>query len=441
MNLPKSPFLTLPDPEVAIKGSRDPLGFEVLWTGLGRRVVTNLTSVTTSVRGFTTFLLGYYFASHLIERGMAEDQFIKAFLKFEQIAAYSRFAWNPNLLGTDDVIRGAIRVVQNLRSGKGKVTISSQNTYQILSDQRMYGLWGLYSVASRNSGLINTEKQVLTSESLDFVENYILPQIDKNNSAQKLILDIMNREKYSYMPGKNGEHEVLGKLINHLHEPTYTKREKEFYAQHLLFGNKGEESFQARFWKYLTGFISDNSQLWRSQLSLLEIKGVIEVNNDNNDDLTQRLEDIINVDRLMIVCNNIFLFLLGRHGSSLKNVINDISEQMGANQIINSDYIRDIKTTIASIIGNDSTDNLLLCGDRINSGDYREAVDILINYNNEVMKGRGGSAWVVVKEGTLDIRYKDEDADLDDVPVLMNSLYSTFFLDSVKRIGRSLYGL
>ena len=43
-------FLTLEDPRAQVKGSRDPLGVQPLWSGFGRHLVRNLTTVTTSVR-------------------------------------------------------------------------------------------------------------------------------------------------------------------------------------------------------------------------------------------------------------------------------------------------------------------------------------------------------------------------------------------------------
>ena len=57
-----TPFLTDLDSHAAVKGSRGPLGIQLIWTRLGRYVVGNLTTVSNSVRDFTTLLLGYYFA-------------------------------------------------------------------------------------------------------------------------------------------------------------------------------------------------------------------------------------------------------------------------------------------------------------------------------------------------------------------------------------------
>ena len=66
-------FLTAIDPRAAIKGSRDPLGLQPIWTSLGRKLVGNLTTVTTSTRGFTTLILGLYFADELTSAGVVGE--------------------------------------------------------------------------------------------------------------------------------------------------------------------------------------------------------------------------------------------------------------------------------------------------------------------------------------------------------------------------------
>ena len=56
------PFLTALDSRAALKGSRDALGAQQLWTKLGRTVIGNLTTVSNSARDFTITLLGHHFA-------------------------------------------------------------------------------------------------------------------------------------------------------------------------------------------------------------------------------------------------------------------------------------------------------------------------------------------------------------------------------------------
>ena len=167
-------FLTDIDSRAAIRGSRDPLGLVPVWGSFGRRVVGNLTTVTGSVRGFTTTLLGYYFAREVQERegGKAESTLV-LFLKFEQLAAYCRYH-----VKKDGEFRGVERVKKVLAGGD-VVTLSARTEDQILSNQKVYGLWGLFSVASRASGLLERDEGILTSTAREFVERQYLALLSK----------------------------------------------------------------------------------------------------------------------------------------------------------------------------------------------------------------------------------------------------------------------
>ena len=134
-----------------MKGSRDPLGGQPIWSAFGRHVVTNLTTQSTSVRGFTVLLLGRYFAADLLDRGMAaREDALNIFLRMEQIGAYVRYVAH----GVEGEIRGIERVKRFVDEQRGKVVIAADRRGMILSDQKVYGLWGLYSVPARTSGLI-----------------------------------------------------------------------------------------------------------------------------------------------------------------------------------------------------------------------------------------------------------------------------------------------
>jgi hypothetical protein len=80
-----SPFLTALDSRAAVKGSRDPLGIQQILDPAGSHVVGNLTTVSDSVRDFTTLLLGYYFAARLTDELGPETE-LATFLKWEQLA-------------------------------------------------------------------------------------------------------------------------------------------------------------------------------------------------------------------------------------------------------------------------------------------------------------------------------------------------------------------
>ena len=90
-----TPFLTDLDSRAAVKGSRDPLGAQAVWTRFGRHVVGNLTTVTTSVRDFTTLLLGYLWAERISAEVGPGSELATFLKKWEQLASYSRASRPP----------------------------------------------------------------------------------------------------------------------------------------------------------------------------------------------------------------------------------------------------------------------------------------------------------------------------------------------------------
>ena len=155
-------FLTLEDPNAKIKGSRDPLGALYIWSALGRQVVSNLTMQTNSVRGFTTLILGRYFVEQAIENSRLSREFaLDGFLRFEQMSAYVRHVGH----GVDRGILGIERVQSKIVEHDGLVPIGSDYEGLILGDQKVNGLWGLFSVSARASRLIPEGPIGLTSGS------------------------------------------------------------------------------------------------------------------------------------------------------------------------------------------------------------------------------------------------------------------------------------
>ena len=102
-------FISLLDDRARPKGSRDPLGFELIWTYFGRKVVGNLTTITSSLENFTVALLGFHWANELVEQAdtqTRQDSVQKYFLRYEQLAAYMRFyCGSGSIMGKNRVLR------------------------------------------------------------------------------------------------------------------------------------------------------------------------------------------------------------------------------------------------------------------------------------------------------------------------------------------------
>ena len=160
------PFLSLLDDRAKPKGSRDPLGFELIWTHYGRQVIGNLTTITGSLTNFAVAILGFKWANDLHEHFPETDRQSRirdTFLRYEQLAGYLRY------LSRDTQIMGITRVQRRMED-QSSVRFGLSAEEQILSDQACYGLWGLYSSAMRDVGLVEGDNRTPTRLGLDIAQ-------------------------------------------------------------------------------------------------------------------------------------------------------------------------------------------------------------------------------------------------------------------------------
>ncbi|TVS07938.1 MAG: hypothetical protein EA424_29185 [Planctomycetaceae bacterium] len=234
MNL--RPFFTALDPDARIKGSRDPLGFEVIWTGLGREIIGNLTTVTRSVRQFSTLLYGFHFANlaaNLSEQ--RDEQFLPSFLRFEQLAGYARFwTYHEQAVGGD--IRGIRAVRRNVREfgqKRGKLWLSQKREWLILSDQKTYGLYGMFRMAAHKSGLLDPRNdRQLSKRAKEFVTRQ-LQGLDASIQKQ-LVRHIARDTRFDLA------HSPVVAAVAKFLAPELNLAEVEFYGAHLVRGDHAE---------------------------------------------------------------------------------------------------------------------------------------------------------------------------------------------------------
>ena len=103
-------FLSLLDDRAKPKGSRDPLGFELVWSHFGRKVIGNLTTITSSMDNFAVALLGFYWANEFVEvepeRSLQHKRIRETFLRYEQLAGYIRhYGGGTDIMGITRINR------------------------------------------------------------------------------------------------------------------------------------------------------------------------------------------------------------------------------------------------------------------------------------------------------------------------------------------------
>ena len=137
-------YFTDQDPDYTVKGSRDPLGFQVIWQASARKLIPYLSTVSNSVIDFQIMCLGYYFYEK-----PPDAQFINFFIRFEQLMAYARYQ------AGDKRFNGIDKIRKFFYSGEEVVRISNKN--EILSNQRSYGIWGKYNRPFRDIGFLQKQ--------------------------------------------------------------------------------------------------------------------------------------------------------------------------------------------------------------------------------------------------------------------------------------------
>ena len=429
------PFLTRLDPRARIKGSRDPLGFQYVWTFYGRKVISNLTTVTNSLRSFTTTLLGFYFADRMVEdAGQEEEQYIESFMRFEQLAAYSRVALKDDFgreEENENEVRGILRVKRNLQEGKSRISILSD--YQILSNQRTYGLWGLYKVAAQNSGWLELDRYRLSPKAKSFVESYYLPRLAEDGQS---IIPFLERERDFEPKGKDAR---LAKSLRKILGTPVSEEEAEFYLHHLICGGEGN-IMQQGLWEIISELNNSKRFKWADSFARDElIEGIRRASLKNLSTLERRLNEIQSIESVLAPGTHLFNFMLARGASTMDKIAGEVKKEWGRS--LHSIQIDAVTEAILEgkegLIPEDAQRIISLAG-HLYEGDYRSAVQTLIDQNRSTMMRRGGSPWVSVHGNRLEANVSDEAAVLpprEAVPLLW---INSYFISSLKRVGHQI---
>lgn len=426
-----TPFLTDLDSRAAVKGSRDPLGAQAVWTRFGRHVVGNLTTVTTSVRDFTTLLLGYLWAERVsAEVGPGSE--LATFLKWEQLASYSRAKVNG-----DYSFRGTERVKQTLLQGS-RVTLSNGRPFQILSNQQTYGIWGLYSVASAASGLVEQDPVRLTSVGLQFVERYYLPQFGEagfpnGNRIVKLLSQ--SEVKVDLERADSTLSHVVAKILGR----RASEVERRFYYEHLVEGGpddptKGRQKLLA---KLLVEHAQSGEIKW-SPAFLRALEKEARAAEADSETLGYRLARIRACESVLAPAARLFAFMQGFDGKTVAAVAKIVRDQWGPRvQAVNVANIRELRYELAEI-REDISSRWIGFAESLGQGDYVSALRLLIEQNETTMQARGGAAWISEESGKLIVRVRDEQGGLPSRSELSNLWRFPYFLDSMLAVTSQL---
>lgn len=429
-------FLTDPDPRAEVRGSRDPLGLVPLWSRFGRHLVGNLTTVTTSVRGFTTTLLGYHFAREAQDQAGPEvGSTLDLFLKFEQLAGYCRHAFAG---GADD-IRGIERVKKRLAE-RSPLFLSASREDQILSNQKVYGLWGLYSGPSRASSLLQAGDNVLLPAARQFIEEHSLKALDAAGLKGGGTIVALLRQPRAELHLR-GRHARLAQTLGDLHSPSYTRLEREFYWKHLVLGGPDDSTRGMQgLLVNLMGKLPDPA----ARFDRADLRALVKLARQAGDDgerLSERLAHIDHLESVLAPAALAFSFLLSRNGQRLASVAGDIATAWGPRLgFVDVAAVEGLRAPVGEAFRDPAAgQRWAQTAAALASGDYQSLLRLLLEHNAAVMQSRSASApWATVSGGRLDVRYRDERADLRTRDELPHLWLNPYFLNSLKAVRATL---
>jgi hypothetical protein len=421
-------FLTLEDPNAKIEGSRDPLGGQPIWARFARHVVTNLTSQSTSVRGFTILLFGRYFSRRLVDEGLVgSEQALDVFLRMEQLGAYARFIGH----GVEGGIRGIERVRE--RASQNTVVIQSNREGMILSDQRVYGLWGLYSVPARVSGLIPDGPVGVEPEAQKLVEEVYMQHFDV---ALKLLTKVLAQGDRRFdVKGRNPILDGLKKVL----PEQFSSREAGFYADYLRDGahvRNDHPKRQALFARLLREETDLNVPLSRGELNHL-----VKAAGRQDEELACRLQRIGSLEAVLAPASVIFDHILTKKGASPEKVAKGLKDQWGRLSNVPSEAaFQDLVAEIAESSSPEISTSISRFHRSLLSADYTEGVHALLELNLKVMEARRAAPWVRMTNGSIDVRYGGAETLLPDREEMADLWLNSYFIDALKVVTAQVEG-
>ena len=422
-------FLTSLDSRAQIKGSRDPLGLGPVWGRFGRGVVGNLSTVSDSVRGFTTLLLGYYFAEQIQAKSSGDQETtLSTFLKFEQLAGYVRLHFHK-----DGALRGIERVRKRLSEGT-TVVLGLNSESQILGNQKIYGLWGLFSVPARTSGFLTA--QTLTPEARSFVEGEYIGRLSASGvRVERDLLSLLGRDHPRVALA--GQHASLCLALSKLLGPRLTRPERDFYETHLVEGGPVDNT-QGR----QTVLADLLGRIRCAEFGIAELEKCSHLaTKASNPDLARRLLAIRDLELLLVPMANAFAFMLSRDRQKVDSVSRELRSTWGPTlRHVDDEAINELQTDISEAYSNaDAGARLVKLAVAFREGEYKDALGLLLEHNAFVMNARNGSRpWARSERGTLHVRYRDETDKLISRSELPTTMRNTYFIASLNTVQRTV---
>lgn len=418
------PFLTDLDPQADVKGSVDPMGATPIWSRMGRRVIGNLTTVSNSVRDFKTLVLGFAAIEQLQQQSAMKDvDELGLFLRWEQLAAYVR----GHFLDDFD-FRGTTRVRRRL-SESAVVRLGRGTDAQILGNQKVYGLWGLFSVPARSSGLLDEH----VSRPAEAAKGWVRSRVSRAGPSWDAALKLVAEDSRRLNLDASGRAEHLKHLARIWKQ--IDGDEREFWTKHLVSGGPTDSTIgrQHILAELLHDSLSDKA--WSPR----RVRALAKAANARDQVLADYLEGIAACESVLAPAAAVFALLQARDRQRVAAVAKELESAWGASLgTVDVKGFGFIRPQLAAASGDTLAELWVHLAENLAAGSYAEAIRLVLRINAEVMKSRGGAPWVTDEGGLLRVRFRDDKQRLPTKKELRDLWRNPYFLESLRLVSREL---
>ncbi len=356
-------YFTKIDPDYSVKGSRDPLALQVLWQHQGKKLIPNLSTVSSNIHDFQIFCLAHYF----YERE-ADVQFAKFFMRFEQLMAYVRCDAAFSGLGFNGIEAARKRLAESSR-----ISVSNNSADNILSNQRAYGIWGKYARPFNDIGFVKKENF------RDVFDNKINAIVEKDQILKIVNKVLKNNQGYFNV----AELSVCKQLLS------ITKKEVEFYTTNILMVN-----ISMPYQNVLFDFVRKNKL--PKEFNLYEfINAFSKSLSADNLNLKNILKETVITEQLISPINQIFRYI-------------QTKPLWNKSEILKDKYINQCKHAVNYFFIDDSEHNKIKNAfiQTLQKDNWSLIID-LIEKNIEVTNWRGGSPWMTHNNNLIEVHHSE----------------------------------
>ncbi|MEZ6953733.1 MULTISPECIES: hypothetical protein [unclassified Aeromonas] len=339
---------------------------------MGRKVVGNLTTVTSNLDNFMVGLLCCAYASTSTDQlELIQINYQRA----EQLAAYLRLAaGNENFLGIT-------RAKANFKSGQ--IPLGEAESAQILSNQLSSGLWGLYSTAMQVAGLIAGPERRLTDQGRALVAEMVTCM----GEDQWQSFNVLAQSSQVSMT----DVEALAFAFNRMLHNTQLRRA----VVDALLNWQSAKPLQLELYSRATDYLSHFS----GDIRVPVFCKWLQERTETSDALRETIIQIQSLEPLLVLAATLMEWLQGQKGSDRAALLDVLKPRLEGLSFSG------VWQEVAKLPHRGFLSRLFESG---NAHDADALISCVLEQNKLVMQQRGGAAWIEWRGDALRVRVAND---------------------------------